>query len=152
VNPHFSDPGGADKVQGALTMVSGRFAADPRLVGNYLGQGELRALSDAQAYAKMGDWEDLERLAPTLYGKAVERALDRALAGSGLLSHTGQLRGPGGRFVSSPDWTGLGPFSGKYFESTTAAQLDVHMARGYPSTTVFMSYDIPTTWYFFLTP
>jgi hypothetical protein len=144
--------GRATEMQNAVRSIVDKFARDPKLIGEYIYPGEYNELSDAQAYARMGEWSDLERQAPTLFGKAVERAFQRATSGSGLLTHTGQLRGPGGRFISSPDFQGIGGFNGMFFEITTNNQWFEHTLRGYPSGTVYLTYDIPVTWYFFLTP
>jgi hypothetical protein len=100
----------------------------------------------------MGDWGDLQLQAPTLFGKAVERALGGTGRTTGLLQSPGQLRGPPGRFIGGPDFRGLGPYQGLYFESTTNAGFPAHLARGYPATTQYGTFNIPVTYYFFLTP
>jgi hypothetical protein len=140
-------------VQGMLSEYVARFERNPALVGAYLKEGEVGALTEAQAYAREGDWRYLELQAPTLFGKATERALVGVGQRTGFWGSIGQLRGPGGRFVSSPDLRGLvGPYRGLFFECTTNAALCAHLMKGYPPTTRYVTYDMPLTWYFFLTP
>lgn len=153
VNPNFQttiQPQQA--MQRMQNAIINRFAANPRLVGNYLSTREINVLLDAQAYARFGEWSALEQQAPTIFGKAVERAMCRVLSNSRLGIPTGQLRGPGGRFISSTDFRGINAYNGLFFESTTNAQLFAHTLRGYPQSTVYLTYDIPVTWYFFLIP
>lgn len=153
VNPHFKPTLSPEQAfQGTQKLIVSRFARNPASVGNYLKPGEMQGLLDSQAYARMGDWGDLELQAPTLFGKAVERALASSGQRTGLLDPIGQLRGAGGRFVSSPDFRGLGPYQGMFFESTTNSALPAHLVKGYPTTTVYATFDIPVTWYFFLIP
>ena len=150
--PVYTSVDPAQAMQGMMDTVVGRFGSNPKLAGPYLSKGEFNALMDAQAHARMGDWSSLELQAPTLFGKVLERSMTRAAGDLGLLEHAGQLRDARGRFISSPDWNGLAAYAGSYFEGTTNAALYAHMARGYPATTIFLTYDIPVSWYLFLMP
>jgi len=83
-----------------------------------------------------GSYRHLERgtaLAAASFGKAVERlvalyvAADESL--SAVLMHTGQTRGPGGKFVQSPDFIGKEAYNLRLIDITTPAELDKHLAR-----------------------
>ncbi len=72
-------------------------------------------------------------LAEASYGKAVERLTARIIREDPQLSrlfiYTGRYRGPGGRFVSSPDFIGLEAGRTRLFDITTEAALKAHRGR-----------------------
>jgi hypothetical protein len=133
VNPHF-DPSvsPATAFQGATESVASKLIADAKLIATHL---ELHQ----NAFAAKGPWA--QRM---VFGNAVENALAKSTATTGLLKHTGGIR----PYVKGgPDFVGQGPWSGLNFQVTTRLQyMNDHLANSPPGT-LFGLYDGPKTMY-----
>ncbi|MFC7761074.1 hypothetical protein ACFQY4_25865 [Catellatospora bangladeshensis] len=107
--------------QGATDLVDAKLRPNPTLAGQYM-----------EPYER--DWGGLglfgQRMA---YGHAVERALARGAAPTGLLIHTGDnrplVRG-GPDFVGAPGT----PFAGMEFQVTTQGGYYTHVYKAAPGT------------------
>ena len=73
------------------------------------------------------------------YGKALERAVERAVRADPLLApHLEYLSG-----ASNPDWVGRGALEGLLFDVTTEGEVGAHLARPYGENLVIHTYQGP---------
>ncbi|MCX4791589.1 hypothetical protein OG369_37480 [Streptomyces sp. NBC_01221] len=121
VNPHFADHAPEAKFQQATVRVADRLRSNPATIPSHLTPGENRLSS-------LGPWA--QRI---VFGNAVERALANAVAPTGLLLHTGDIR-PAPR--GGPDFTGAPgtPYEGLQFQVTSERGYWTHVEKAAPET------------------
>jgi hypothetical protein len=106
--------------------------SNPGLARDLMSRGSYRHL-------KQGT-----RLAEASYGKAVERLVARYIRETPdlrtMFHYTGRTRGPGGRFMSSPDFVGMEPGRTRLLDITTESALPKHMKRPLAPWTDYVTY------------
>lgn len=103
-----------------------------------------RGLMSRGSYAHL---RNNTRLANASFGKAVERLVARYVREdpvlAGRIRHTGLSRGPGGRFIPSPDFTADDRSGTRIFDITTPGEVPKH-AKRYGNTPVeYLLYSRP---------
>jgi len=146
INAYFQNKYGAGNVEWvskpiidtrkALTRVVERaeveLSANPQIARRFLTQRQYD-------HMVRGD-----RMADAFYGNAVEGLaaefieMDPAL--NEVLSHVGRVRGPNGRFISSPDFFGFEGSRIRLLDITTENQIPVHLRRSWAPDADFIIY------------
>jgi RHS repeat-associated protein len=108
-------------VKGLTDRAVAELRDNPSLAKSLMSPGSYRQLAEKLAFADAS------------YGKAVERLVARYINESEYLSsilfHTGITRGPGGKFIESPDFIGKEAYNLRLIDITTEKDLKKHLNR-----------------------
>lgn len=120
-----------EKLQKLVNQAVNDIKSNPKLARDLMSDGSYRHLKNGS------------KLYGASFGKAVERRTAQLVAAdpdlASKISHTGLSRGPGGKFISSPDFTST---DGKIFDVTTNKGLSAHEKRYGKTQPNYLLYDV----------